>query len=165
MFHNKLLYLITLLFLSIFVSANVQAASTQSDGGISGSGNVIFETVQFVWGSENFNYHFEAGPPGIIITLTDFADQLDSLSISPFETLELFVTTATTVLGELSEPGVLTINLEETDNIFLSVKATVLSGVGDGLFGIEVVPVPIPAGFIFLLTGLLGLLPFKKLVE
>ncbi len=146
------------LLLLYICSSTAFSASTQFEGE-----GIVFETVQFVCGTEGFNYSFDAEAGDYVITLTDFADQVMSASIGAFESFEVILSTATTVIGQFADFDNPTIfSIDEADTLFVSVLATSAHG-QYSLFGIEVAVVPIPAALLLFVSGLFALFGYRKM--
>lgn len=129
---------------------------------------VIFETTEWVVGTETNEYEFIANqsPYAYKATLTD-------LSIGPtfgFDDIDLSISTTSGVLAVLSEFGNVTFDAVPDATHFASVSAVGGGDLGAGIYGLLIsnspgTPVPEPTSIFLIGAGLLGLACIKRKTE
>lgn len=130
-------------------------AAAESVGFEQTDGEIIFEDLQFLSGSGASTASFIVSAPGTYsATLTDFAFP------ETFETLALAITTATSTLLSLAEPGTVEFMLEDVGTFFVTVFGTTRAPQNLGLYGLEIAavdvgaPIPLPGALPLLLGAL-----------
>ena len=123
----------------------------------------VFETTDWILGTEAFNYNFVADTAPFTYTAT-----LSDLSTAPdfgFNYLFLSITTSTGIVNSIVGPGSFSFEALPNGTYFANVFG-IGGGIQEaGLFGLEIKAVPIPPGLILLGSSFLGLVFLRRRVR
>lgn len=112
---------------------------------------VVYEDFNFVAGETVFSTAFEVTVPGLYK-----ADLVDFAFPAPLDILALGITQNGMPLGIGFGTGSFTFNVMTPGTLFAHLAAVPESG-GEGLYGLQIMSVPVPAAIWLLLSGVFGI--------
>lgn len=118
--------------------------------------SVVYEDFAYVSGNTAKSTQFEVATPGLYK-----ADLVDFEFPEPFDVLALGITQNNVPLGIGFGSGSFTFNVSAPGTLFAHLAA-VPGMAGEGLYGLQIVPIPLPSAIWLLLSGVAGIVTLSR---